>query len=215
MRNKNFKKAMKELHGRKKAEYIWEYYSFHIMVALIAAVLVIVTVYQALNTDKTYAQIVVINATDEENCRIDLQKSAENDMDIPEGYTLTVDPSIEYNPENQETADAEDLQVLAAKVMTGEADLLVGNTALFDSYSANGGLKDLSDILDSESIEEYQNRFYYASDSDGKQIAAGIWITDGSPLFTASCTEEQVLVGIISQSADQEADAAVLKWLVQ
>lgn len=210
-RKDNVRQALKDLHGAKKLEYIWDYFHFYIVLGVIVIALVIVTLVQINSTGKTYAEVTVLNAYDSESCKVSLQDELNTGIEMKSGYSITVDAGLKYDPESTDTSSAEDLQVLAARIMTGEADLLVGNTAVFDSYASNGGLEDLSSVLPEDILNSEADRMYYAKDTDGNEIIAGVWTNS----FSSDCSQDSVLVGIVSQSVDQAADLAVLEYLIQ
>jgi|GEM_PF-4054580 len=205
---------LSSLHGRRKAAYIWEYFHFYIIAAAVLAGLIIVTLLQTSAMKSTYAQLIVLNAPDPESCSAGLEEDLQ-EAGIPgSGGKAAVEAGLKYDPLHPESSSAEDLQVVAAELMTGEADLLAGSQSVFDTYAASGGLMDLSSALGT-AIQADSGSVYYAKDASGKEIAAGIWCGSDSPLMQSACSSGKMLIGIAANSSRQEAAVRIMQYLLR
>ena len=145
------REKLKNLHGLKKVQYIWDYYKLPIVVLCIFLYIITYSLYGHFTHKETVLYTALVNVSASESLTaqlstdfldfIDTDTSKET-MQLYTGLYLTDD---ETNPYHEYTY-ASRMKILAS--IDGEQlDVVLMNKEAFDAFSQNGYLCDLMELL--------------------------------------------------------------------
>ena len=190
--------------GKKKRQFLWDYYKLPIGAVLCAAALVVLTMTLNLGRGDNVMYAVLVNASDtgEKQVFTTLLEEAGVDMagkevDVAASYTLLYDPTS--------LTDGVTVQVLAALFGIGDLDVFAADEPVFTSYAEQDAFVDLSLFIEPEDLEKHD--LYTCTTEDGNEIVAGIWLHEGSPLHEAGYYTGDVVIGVAANA--QNLDPAV------
>lgn len=184
---------LKDMPPRKKAEYIWEYYKFHILGTIAAIILLSIFIrdYRE-NRKPVYLDMIVINsdiAYSEENyIRDDYIQYAGIDTGI---YNVSIDTGFSISESGMDQMSVANSEKLMAMFAAGTMDLLLGPDSLIDEYGAMGAYMNIEGILTPELRKQLEDKGYelyyttvYEEDDKGIPVPedtylAGVYL-DGS-----------------------------------
>ncbi len=190
--------------GKKKRQFLWDYYKLPIGAVLCAAALVVLTMTLNLGRGDNVMYAVLVNASDtgEKQVFTTLLEEAGVDMagkevDVAASYTLLYDPTS--------LTDGDTVQVLAALFGIGDLDVFAADEPVFTSYAEQDAFVDLSLFIEPEDLEKHD--LYTRTTEDGNEIVVGIWLHEGSPLHEAGYYTGDVVIGVAANA--QNLDPAV------
>lgn len=182
-----------ELSGTKKAEYIWDYYKWWIIGAVIAiiAVCVFIRDYRE-NSKPTYLYAEMLNTYfgyDKSNTLYDDFVKAEG-IDLTKEH-LTIGMDTTLSVENYDTTMLAYQQRLIANYSAGELDVVIGPKEIMEGPANCDNYADFSVIIPEDLKEDLEDRgyeFYYfdpskdeIEDYEGEDVTpywAGIYLDD-------------------------------------
>lgn len=145
------KEQLKQLHGKQKIQYIWDYYRFPIVVGLILLYILGYTVHGHFSKKDTvlYTGLINVSASEQLNSQLGdgfldfiNKNTSRNDLQLYTGLYLTTDqddPSHEYTYASR-------IKILAS-IDNEQLDIVLMNREAFDAFSQNGYLCDLEKLL--------------------------------------------------------------------
>jgi hypothetical protein len=155
------RQKLKNLHGKKKLEYIWDYYKLPIGLILLALVMVIYGVYGHFHSKEQLFSVTCVNLDLTEELQTQISDDFIHDfLGLDTGsYNLLFDTNTYLTDEEQAT-DAQAAYAGQMKVMATFAaeqmDILFLNDYAFDTMAPNGYLMDLEEFLSAEDPELYE-----------------------------------------------------------
>lgn len=158
--NPTEREKLRELHGKKKMEYILEYYRAPIIIALVAILVISYTVYTKLHekTDVTSLTCVSIYFPDEIMDQLTTPFLTDYLELNPKKYDIPVDANLtvmdDGSPENAEYSYTSQMKVVAY-ISAGQMDLVFMGQRGFDYFSASGFLMNMEEV-----IREYDPELY-------------------------------------------------------
>lgn len=202
------KKALRELKGHRRLEFIWDYYKIPVLaVASVLALFLLASVFN-MGRGEISMYAVLVNADEETESHVFDELLARGGAQA-EGRTVDVVSSYRLGDTYSEAYDAETIQVLAARFAIGDLDLFGADEAVFHSYATQDAFVDLSLFIDREILEQHQADLYTYENADGVEIVGGIWLHEGSPIHQAGYYSGDVLFGI-AQKAEHMDEAIVI-----
>ena len=161
-------------HGtrQEKWAYFWDYYKWHTIVGVVALIIVISSIYNALTAKDTVMNGILLNST----TMLDTQKQEElildfmtqqeintkkNEINLNTSLYYSVfedDKDIEYsNGELTYTAS----QIMLVQVASGELDFITGDVSTLTSIAYSEHFVDLRTVLTEEQLTIYKPYLYY------------------------------------------------------
>lgn len=208
------KEALRALKGRRRREFIWDYYKIPIIAAAsVLALLLLGVVFNAGRGDIAM-YTVLINADEEVESPVFDELLARGGMQS-DGRKVDVVSNYKLGGEFSEAYDVETIQVLAAQFSIGDLDLFGANEEVFQAYAAQDAFVDLSLFIDQPLLERRQADLYTYENSDGVTIVGGIWLREGSPIHRAGYYSGDVLFGIVQKAEHMEEAIAVVRQLLE
>ncbi|MCM1189760.1 MAG: hypothetical protein NC541_10760 [bacterium] len=225
------------LHGRKRLQYIWNYYKFPLAVLCIVLYIAGYAAYRSITHKDTVLYTALVNVVAGADLTerlgenfvdyLDLD-SAKYELTLYTGLYLTDDELNEYH----EYTYASRMKILAS--IEGEIlDVVLMNREAFDAFSQNGYLCDLGDLLSRESpalyerlaadlvngieiLEDNSSDLIFDESTPYQAVTAeypmGLDLSR-SALIREAGFEDTVYLGIIANSPRLDAALAYLEYL--
>ena len=210
-------RKLREMPFKKKVEYIWDYYRFHI-IAILAVLLIIGGLINSIINPRPETALLIAWSTGfatEEQIRT-LSDIIEDKI-IDEKANEVVDITLFYSMSEDPSMDMANIQRLAAMVAARMIDVFILDSEMIDEYSSVGYLQPLDTLL---SIVRAQNPNVYRriienlihadfEDEDGiiKEGIMGVDIT-GSSLLKEIGFYDFDRIFCLSVTSDNEDNAA-------
>ena len=178
-------RKLKDMPFKKKAEYIWEYYKFHIIGTVAAIIFICVFIRDwRENRKPVYLDMIVMNSdiayTEDNPVRDDFIKYADIDMDV---YNLSIDTSFVMSDSGMDQMSLANSEKLMAMFAAGTIDLLLGPDDLIDEYGAMNAYMNLEDVLTPDIRARLEQKGYelyyttvYEEDESGKPVPSGTFL---------------------------------------
>ena len=210
---------LKTLRGKKRVQFIWDYYKIPLLAAAFVLVFLILALVIRAPKKDTAVYVVWLNgiAQQESSYFDDLLQKAGFDT---EKQHVDVNTTLSMGVEGNEAADAQTLQVLSALFGIGDLDLFLSDPEYFDRYAARDAFKDLSELLRPEVLdalrEHAAEQLYYVTNGDGQEIIAGYRITKDSGAAKAGYLAEgaEAVAGILENALNQENAVRLLEEMI-
>ena len=229
---------LKNLHGLKKVQYIWDYYKLPMVVLCIFLYIIAYFLYRHFAHKETVLYTALVNVSASESLTAQLstdfldyleKDTSQNTMQLYTGLYLTDD---ETNPYHEYTY-ASRMKILAA--IDGEQlDVVLMNKEAFDAFSQNGYLCDLLELLsdiDTVLLNEWKpylvtNTIILEDNSVDLQFDPSIpyqAVTEEHPvgldmsqsgLIGEAMFDDTVYLGIIANSPRKETAIDYIKYLM-
>lgn len=208
------KEALHELKGRRRMEFIWDYYKIPIIAAASVLVLLLLGAVFNVGRGEIAMYAVLVNADEETESPIFDELLARDGIQL-DGRTVDVESNYKLGSAFSEAYDAETIQVLAARFAIGDLDLFGADEEVFRAYAAQDAFVDISLFIDRELLERHQADLYTYENSDGVQIVGGIWLREGSPIHRAGYYSGDVLFGIVQKAEHMDEAIAIIRQLMK
>ena len=228
---------LRDLHGAKKIQYIWDYYKLLLVILGIFLYVIIYILYRHLTYKDTILYTALVNVYTSETLTEQLETSflevsdidtSKNKLHIYSGLYLTDDENNAYH----EYTYASRMKILAS--IDGELlDVVLMNKEAFDAFSQNGYLCDIDELISEENADFYDiikpfivNNIYIEEDNSFELIFDSSIqysaVTEEYPmgldmsqalLFKQAGFEEPVYFGVIANSPRKDTAVAYLQYL--
>ncbi|MCM1175719.1 MAG: hypothetical protein NC341_11815 [Blautia sp.] len=229
--------ALRSLHGKKKLQYIWDYYKLPLVILGIFLYVIIYAAYRSLTYKEPVLYTALVNVNAGESLTEQLDKgfldvmdidSAQNRLYLYSGLYLTDDENNAYH----EYTYASRMKILAA--IDGELlDVVLMDKEAFDAFAQNGYLCDIDELLRTEAPGLYEdmkpfiveNIFIAEDNSFELQFDPSVSysaVTEEYPmgldisqtgLIERAGFQETVYLGIIANSPRRDTALAYLQYL--
>lgn len=236
--NPTEKEKLKELHGKKKREYIWDYYKIPIIGVLIVLFVISYMIYGRLTAKENILSVTCTNMLmNEEQVAPLVNNYLTEYLELsPSRYRVVADTSLlvgeNDDPANSEYAYTSQMK-LTAYVSAGELDIMIMDEKGFEYLSARGFLQDLSEVfaeMDPSLNETLKDSFVFQDviiEDNSAEILMGSsdeyeavienhpfgLKLNGSPLFPEETTYIPVYAGICTNSSRTDASLQFLHYL--
>lgn len=156
---------MKEMNGKQRWEYFWEYYKFYVLGFVCVLFILISMTKDILKNKEMIFNVAVFNAdTDAITTEYTDAWAAElgEKFEInTKKETVTFDTSYVLSNERNTSFDMSTLQKVMVLAGSRELDIVVGNKAVFEYYAQLEFFADLKDVLTAEQYARLEPYFYY------------------------------------------------------
>lgn len=161
------KTDFKELSTKAKIGYVWDYYKWHIIVAITIVSFIVYMIHHYATYRDPLLNVIMINTNDTYNASTEgFDEFQETYGYDAKEYPISLSSSF-YFPEDENSEAAAlsytDHQTLATMVAAGSGDLFFGTGNVYLSYAEQGALLDLSSFLSPELLEKYEDKLLYAT----------------------------------------------------
>ena len=198
-----------------KRAFLWDYYKIPILALVCAVLLGSIALLEGLNSRSVAVYAVLVNAAPDteaaQTCLEDLL--TDSGMDL-KGKRVDADVSLSLGRENQESEDAQTVQVLAALFGVSGLDFFAADEEIFDRYAVQNAFADLSKLLDPALLEAFSDDLVYVTPEGGARQVAGVRLHGGSPLHRSGLYSRDIVVGITVNGENMEAALQMLKEIL-
>lgn len=161
------KTDFKALTNRAKVQYIWDYYRWPILIAVVVAAFIISLAHHYITYKDPLLNVIMINvndsmSADDSGFHEFLQANNYN----PKNSPVSLSANLMF-PEGDTSGSYNDLQVLSVMIAAGGQDLFFGTGDIFLNYANQGALADLRTVLSEDTLAKYQDHLIYSTD-DGE-----------------------------------------------
>lgn len=206
MKNKEAAEMVKKMSPKEKRAYIWYYYKFYFLGALILIAIAAYYIHGAITKPVEYYNITYIgnyiNDTDLTTTREKINKAVLNN-DKKKFITLG---SVNVGGGNGASASQMD-QILTAKITVGEIDMAIVNQDFFDKNSSSHLFYDLKSLDDFSSLKKYNYKFLNKTNSSDKTGIYGIYIKNDNKTLNKLLSKDQNNILVIINTSKRKDKA--------
>lgn len=161
----NAKKVVREGTTKEKVEYFWDYYKWHMFI-LIFIVGMIGNILYTYMIQKDYVlQGIFLNAVAEQEDKIELEQNFIEHATIDsDKETVFFDTNYYFSTDTKSSFVAnsyETLQIMHAKIATGEIDFIVGDLDSMNNIAYREYFYELPEVISDEILKKYEKCFLY------------------------------------------------------
>jgi len=209
---KNEKKKLSRMSLGQKIEYIFDYYKFYIIGAVIAVLIVTSVVRTWVNNKPLgfYAMFLNGAGTEITVSGQDMEKQFADYANIDDGaQNVVIDTTASFNPNvNSQFSMAENAKITAL-FASHDLDAMVIDPSVFTYYALNGAFLDLRQVLQPAEFNEYvtAGKIYYIDGAVQKMMAQ----SDDDAIASDDGAQDKVSEGdrtTVSQDKKINSDAA-------
>ena len=163
---KNEKKKLSRMTFGQKAEYIFEYYKFPIIVTVVVIILVVSILKTLINNKPLGFYAMFLNGSGQEMSigADELEKRFAEYAEIDGGKEkVVIDTTASFNPNvNSQYTMAQNAKITAL-FASHDLDAMVIDPGVFTYYALSGAFSDLREVLSEEEFRRYEeaNKIYY------------------------------------------------------
>lgn len=210
--------TFRQLHGKKKIQYIWDYYKFPLLILCVLIYIFVYSIYRHLSHKDIILYTAFVNVSTGEDLTKELSDgflefqtidTKKNKIYLYSGLYLTENEANIY----YKYTYASQIKILAA--IDGEQlDVVFMNQEAFDAFSQNGYLCDLSQLLIEKNSKLYERLrpFLITNLSILEDNPIGLDLSQ-SPIIQKAGFQETVYLGIIANSSRKDCAVSYLQYL--
>lgn len=211
------KPNLKEMPPKKRIEYIWEYYKFHIIVTIVLLTAAISLIHHYVTLKDNVLDIMIVNGmTQYEDTAPGINDFFEQEGFDSKKEEITVDTSITYIlTEDSYQEDYYTNETLSLRLTVGGVDVFFAPWQVYDAYALSGCMTDLSAVLTEEEMIKYQDLLVYTTDDETKtEYPCGIHLENSKWLADHGYTTEPCTVGITYTSEHKDTALDFLHYIL-
>lgn len=211
---------LKDMAFKDKIWYIWEYYKFPILGAVIG-VFLITSIGSAIygNRFETALSCIILNS------RIDggedtlfeyIDQDFRQYMGIPEDVKIELDATMNLSFEDSSMNEFTYAQLakIGAMVSSRELDVMIGTPDIIDHYGALGGYEDLEKLLPAEVYQVVKADLYTVKNQEnGQEIACGLLLENTDFAKNTGLILDKPVLGIVSSSTHTDTAVGLIRFL--
>lgn len=196
----------------KKLEFIWDYYRFAILAVICVAIILIPSVVRVFTHRDPVLKLTMVNS-------LTMQDDPERGFrEFLETYGYSTEDSVETRTIYASESDMQGIQgiqVLSAEIAAGGRDVLIGPPELIAFYGQEGALKDLSEQLPEDVLDQFAGSLIYC-DEEGKteRYPCAVLLTENRWIMENQYYFEDCCVGILYRGDNPEAAVQFLQFLL-
>ena len=161
----NAKKVIQNGTFKEKAEYIWDYYKWHLVGLIVILGMIGSLIYSRVTAKECVLQGIFLNSTAEKDAELELEKNFLAFSPIDESKEeILFDASYYFSTDIISTVaenSYETLQIITAKIAAEEVDFIVGDLTSMNNIAYREYFYDLSEVLPEELMKKYEAYFLY------------------------------------------------------
>ena len=169
------KKVLQEQGIQGRLSYFFYYYKLQLLIAVLAIIAVLFTIYFYLNKKDIVLRVVYINGFPNVETEVIADDFASSLPDFnADKQEVLIDDSFYISQENRTQFDDTNEQKLILMITGGEIDGCVTDKSYLDIFMNNAYLLDLRTVLTDEQMKKYEDLFIY----DTNKVPVAICISD-------------------------------------
>lgn len=216
MEHLSTREKMQGMSSKQKANYIWYYYKFHFIGAIVLICMIISFIVSAANS-KTSALGVTLMGSYADTNKLDELKNRAEDALIKDNKKKQ-EIRIEYLQKTDTGMDemtSVSLQKLMATISAKEIDILILDKKDFENYAKQGTFKKLSSVPQLSTIDFTGYEFVKAkaTDTDTTEEAYGISLDNLPALKDVSFDTKNKVLCIVTNGQHVDKAVEFIKWI--
>ncbi len=211
--NQPVSKRLKGMSFKEKLSYLWFYYKWIIIggILLVLVGSILVSNYYKASHTNSILEVTLINASAVEADQSTAFLEFPGTLEDSEGdEVVSVDASLTIDLNKQDARSAASFQVLSAKLISGETDIIVCQEELFLKEQENNAFLPLEEVLSKEDMEKAKDDLVMISGKAYGIRLKGSAIQDGA----VYPKDSELIIGVTSTGRDIETAGEFLKWFV-
>lgn len=209
------KEKLSHMSFKDKMWYIWEYYKFHMLIGLFILFIlsaVGTSIYDS--TIETELHCIVLNSPrSQENFGVITEEFSQA-MGYGKKQEIYVESMVSSYGEGQgATSDYTTVMKMSTLIAAAELDMLICDQEGFDYYGRMDAYADLTTLLPADLLETVEDRICYAQTEDGRQVAAGIDLTDTWFAEAVDLTMETPYLCVMINSARTDTCVDLIRYI--
>lgn len=150
----------RDMTAKGKWEYFWEYYRVQTIV-VIFVIIMVATLIRDIVTSKDYIfNCIMMNSYQLAAEPLETSFAEYAGLDLKE-YDCYIDTSTSLSLTTYDQYNMATVQKLMAQLQSGDLDVIVFNSEIFNTYSLNGMFLDLRTVMSEEELARYEDQLYY------------------------------------------------------
>ena len=181
------KTSIKDLKGKARIEYIWDYYKLPILAVICVIAFIIYMIVHFVTYKETALEIFMVNTTNQNTEEV---AASTDEFFQQEGLSgkdeeIFIDTSIQFSEDMGDSTNYYSNQSLTVKFAVGGGDILFAPDYVFNTYAASSAMIPLTDILTDDELEQYKDILVYTTEEEsGETYPCGVTLTDNEWLLT-------------------------------
>ncbi len=222
---KKAKVDWKNLSGKKKAEYIWDYYKIHILVGLLVLGLGTHLVVKIATHRDPLMNIIMLDCENPSFVSSEVfgEFLADGGYEIYE-LAVNCNTSIDFYEEGEEDStlfssalyeNGQLKQAYYAFVWAGDYDLVMGEGDIFQETADGAAFADLSEYLSAETLEIYKDYLVYTDEKGEKEpYPCAIVLGEENGWLQEQGLYKTCSVGLLNNAPNPEISVELLRYLL-
>ena len=196
--------------------FIWDYYKIPILTILTALLIASISFFNNLGRGDVLLFSVLLN---NDSLLVECDEEVFDRLMSQAGYDMEhkrvdVNTELSLGRLENDSADAETLQVINALFMISDLDVYVADEEHFDYFAQADAYADLSLLINSDLLGKHRDRLHYYEDSNGKKALIGVVLTTDSPLHKAGYYHDEVIIGIAANAVNLDEAIAFFEQIL-
>lgn len=211
------KEKLQAMSWRDRFWYIWEYYKFHIIGAVVAVVLVasIGTAFYHNSFDTVLHCIYLNSRAETEVNSAPLEQDFAAYLGLGKKELITSEISFISFDENATDYSYASMAKITALVAAHDLDIIIGDQAAIDHYASLNGFANLSEDLSDDVLALVKDRLYSAPDGDGVKYPCAVDLSSTAFAAASNLAQDPPLLAIISNSENKDTVEQLIRYLFQ
>lgn len=213
-----YKVNFKTFSTKEKAEYIWEYYRWHILTLICTVTILASVVLNFITYKEPLLNVIMLNS---DSSTYDTQTQGFEEFFKKYGYE-TFEGALEikkdlyiHSVENVSYEEYQNYEVLLTLLMGGDYELLLGTGDIYQEIVNQGCLMDLSEVLSEELLERYEGQLIYFDDMGETEpypcavvLSGNQWLSENHYYY------EECYFGLLKQANTSEIATRFAEFLL-
>ena len=181
------KTSIKDLKGKARIEYIWDYYKLPILAVICVIAFIIYMIVHFVTYKETALEIFMVNTTNQNTEEV---AASTDEFFQQEGLSgkdeeIFIDTSILFSEDMGDSTNYYSNRSLTVKFAVGGGDILFAPDYVFNNYAGSGAMMPLTDVLTDDELEQYKDILVYTTEEEsGETYPCGVALTDNEWLLT-------------------------------
>ena len=193
------KTAFKDLSRKAKVQYIWDYYRWHIIVAVCVIGFIISLIVHYVTDKESVLDILMVSTITPYSDNT----TSTNEFFEQEGFSdkeqeISIDTSVLVSDNAEHTVDYANDENISLKLAFGGTDIFFAPEFIFERYANQGCIMPLTEYLSEEEIAQYDDILVYATDSETHEtVPCGVQLTNNKWLSSNGYYTGTVYFGVV------------------
>lgn len=211
------KDKLKNMSWHDRFWYIWEYYKFHIIAAVVVVVLAVNLGSAFYNsTFDTVLHCIYLNSRAETEVNpAPLEQDFGAYLGLGKKELITTEISYISFDDNATDYSYAAMAKVTALVAAHDLDIIIGDQEAIDHYASLNGFLNLEESLSPDVLKLVSDRLYLASDGEGTSYACAVDLSGLDFTAASNLAQDPPLLGIISNTENKDTAEQLLRYLFQ